>query len=588
LTQGASACDIYGVNRIPLAGDVVERPIAYAGSDRVCRALAIDPALRSLPSPEVARRLGTTRAHVEHAIHGLVLHYTGHRLQPSGRSFDEAIADAGSARRAALSPEPLNEAAGFATARSGAGASAAERFAMRRPMYTRTGRRVYSFDAGGYQTPPIPDLAAILLSDAFPVTRRSWSRGIAPTPEEVAILNWQHPLVTGASSTQSLATLKAISQGCRSWDQPVTVAGNQLSPRSADERGKWWLELQQIMTDVSTRNVQGVVVDFPLMGQWGLLPPHITDTEVDLQYWDLSDASHPRLKMVMWMTKALMTLGSSASILSGTWGKEGAHLQIYVDGGVTKFQPNEGGDLERDSMKLFAGLGGVISSLTTAIASAVAVYCPACAVAIKIAGSLATNAANGAVTTKALASYGDQMLTDAAIKAAKGQSGSLTALRGFASALIGLPASATQGAQPNGGLVYDYLGMLGSAKGNVAWALQTYAQDHTNRIANAAQLATAAGVPMIDAQYAVAAMTDTLSRFASNVSTVYLDPNMSAADRLLRTNRHLMQSHLVNPSLSNLPMIPTNPPAMSGAETAAVAAGAIGLAWAAGLLKGLI
>jgi len=593
--------------------------IPYHGADHVAAALSRDPALRSLPSDELARRTGTTRAHAEQAIHGLVVHHTGHRLQVAGRSFDEAISDAGMARRAALSPEPLNEAAGFGfhhagavrpgAIRSGAGASMIERHAMMSravamPQYmrSRTGRRVFAgFDAGGYQTPPIPDLSTILLSDAFPVTRRRWTQGNQPTADEIKILNWQHPLVTNASSPQSMATLKAISAGCRTWDTPTTVGGNSLTPRSSDERGNWWLEMQQILNAVSSGTVQphqsnDVVYDLSNpVGSWGLMPPKITADETDLQYWDLSDASHPRMKMVMWMNKALLKLGSSSSILDGTWAKSGAHWQISVSGNVVKQDLNpDSADIEKETMQYFAGLGGLISGLTSAIAAAVSVYCPACSVAIKIAGNLATNAANGAVTTKALASYGDQMLTDAAVRAARGDASALVGLRAFAGALIGLPSGASAGAQLSGGLVYDYLSTLGSAPGstNVAHALQVYAIDNSNKISNAAKLATAAQVPLLDAQYAVAAMTDTLARFASNVSAVELNPNdtgLQLAQMNYVASRTSLR-RLAPQSLDSLPMVgpQTATQPMSTGTTVAVVGGAIGLAWAAGLLKGLI
>lgn len=590
------------MNRIPLAGDVLERAIPYSGTDRVAAALSRDPALRSLPTHELAARLGTSRTLVENAIHGLVAQHTGHRLQVAGRSFDEAISDAGMARRAALSPEPLNEAAGFASAplvRRGAGQSMVEHHAMLQvPSYarTRTGRRVMArgLDARGYQTPPIPDLSVVLLSDAFPVTRRQWSQGDTPTADEIAILNWQHPLVKNATSTQSLATLKAISAGCRTWDQPATVAGNQLSPRSASERGQWWLELQQIMSAVSSGTVQGTYMTIANpRGSWGLMPPKITADETDLQYWDLSDASHPRMKLVMWMSKSLIKLGSNASIIDATWAKAGAHWQVSIDGGVAKWQTNPDSDFEKAAMQTFAGLGGAISALTSAVAAAVSVYCAACAVAVKIAGNLATQAANGAVTTKALSSYGDQLLTDAAVRAARGDVGALVGLRAFASTLIGLPLSAVAGAQPNGGLVYDYLATLppgtGSGTTNVAWALQVYAQDHSNKIANAATLATAAQVPLIYAQYAVAAMTDTLARFASNVSTIYIDPNVSYLQRAQMEYVASREVHTLIPrSLANLPLIQGGASPTTTTETVAIAAGAVGLAWAAGLLKGLL
>lgn len=599
-------CDIWGVNRIPLSGDVIERAIPYAGTDRVASALARDPALRSLPSDELARRLGTSRTHVESAIHGLVAQHTGHRLQVAGRSFDEAISDAGSARRAALSPEPLNEAAGFAAPlRRGAGQSLAEHhaLAMRAPTYvrTRTGRRVMSFDARGYQTPPIPDLSMLLLSDAFPVTKRNWSRGDVPTADEVAILNWQHPLVKNATNPQSVATLKAISAGCYSWDQPANVGGNQLAARTPEQRATFWLEMQQILSALSSNSltyapnpsVTASAIDLGWQpGYWGLLPPKITADETDMYYWYMADPSHPYLKMVMWMTKALLKLGASESILDATWAKGGAHWQIYASGEQVYFQPGEGGDFERDAMKLFAGLGGIINGLTAAVAAAVAVYCPACSVAVKIAGNLASGAAKGAVNVKALASYGDQLLTDAAIKARNGQPSALAGMRAFASALIGLPSSATAGAQPNGGLVSDYLSTLGTAPGNVAWALQVYALDHTNKIQNAATLAQAAAVPLLDAQYAVAAMTDTLSRFASNVSTVYIDPWVTGLQRAQQSfvGAHSLHfgKNLIPSSLSNLPLIEGRPPPMSGTQTIAVAAAAVGAAWYAGLLKGLI
>jgi hypothetical protein len=591
-----------------LAGDVVERPIAYAGSDRVCRALATDPALRALPSSEVARRLGTTRAHVESAIHGLVTHYTGHRLQVSGRSFDEAISDAGSARRAALSPEPINEAAGFASAmvRRGAGQTFTEHHAqlMRAPSYvrTRTGRRVASFDARGYQTPPIPDLSMLLLSDAFPVTRRKWSRGNTPTDDEIAILNWQHPLVKNASSAQSMATLKAISAGCYSWDTPVNVGGNQLAARTAEQRANFWLEMQQIMSDLSAGNlIYAPNPNFVIHpsdlgwqpGYWGLMPPKITADETDIWYWYLADASHPYLKQVPWMTQALLKLGANESVLDATWGKGGARQMIYTSGGKTYLQYGEGGDVEKDLMKLFAGLGGIVGALTNAVAGAIAVYCPACSVAVKIAGNLAQGAAKGAVNVKALASYGDQMLTDAAIKARNGDASAQTGMREFAAALIGLPHGATSGAQANGGLVKDYLDTLGSAPGNIAWALQVYAQDHSNKIQNAATLAQAAGVPLIDAQYAVAAMTDTLARFASNVSTVYLDPNVTGLQRAQQSfiAAHSLQfgKKLIPASLSDLPLVEGNKPgALTTGEKVAVAGAAVGVAWYMGLLKGLL
>lgn len=595
------------MNRIPLSGDVIERAIPYAGTDRVASALARDPALRSLPSDELARRLGTTRAHAENAIHGLVTQHTGHRLQVAGRSFDEAISDAGSARRAALSPEPLNEAAGFASpVRRGAGQSIAEHHAavMRAPSYmrTRTGRRVMSFDARGYQTPPIPDLSMLLLSDAFPVTRRKWSRGNVPTDEEVQILNWQHPLVKNAASAQSIATLKAVSAGCYSWDTPATVGGNQLAARSPEQRANFWLEMQQILDGLARNTISyapnpAIAIQATELGwqpaYWGLLPPKITADETDMFYWYMADASHPYLKKVMWMTQSLLKLGANESILDATWGKEGGHWMLYASGGKVYLQNGEGGDLEKDFMKLFAGLGGIVGALTSAVAAAVAVYCPACSVAVKIAGNMAQGAAKGAVNVKALASFGDQLLTDAAIKARNGNSGALEGMRAFAAALIGLPQSATQGAQANGGLVSDYLSTLGTAPKNVAWALQVYAQDHSNKIQNAAMLAQAAGVPLLDAQYAVAAMTDTLSRFASNVSTVYLDPNVTGLQRAqgsyIGSRSVQFGKNLIPESLSDLPLVAgTRSAPMSATETAVVAGAAVGLAWWAGLLKGLI
>jgi hypothetical protein len=594
------------VNRIPLSGDVIERAIPYAGPDRVAAAIARDPALRSLPSDELARRLGTSRALVENAIHGLVVQHTGHRLQVSGRSFDEAISDAGMARRAALSPEPLNEAAGFgAPVRRGAGQSIAEHHyaAMRAPRYatTRTGRRIMSFDARGYQTPPIPDLSMLLLSDAFPVTRRKWSRGNVPTADEVAILNWQHPLVKNATSTQSISTLKAISAGCYSWDTPATVGGNQLAARTPEQRATFWLEMQQIMNDLArdqilyapnpSVHISSRELGFQI-GVWGLLPPKITADETDIWYWYHADASHPYMKYVPWMTQALLKLGAGESVLDATWAKAGATTTIYVSGGKTYMTPHEGADLEKDFMKLFSGMAGIIGALTTAISTALAVYCPACAVAVKIAGNMAQGAAKGAVNVKALASYGDQLLTDAAIKARNGDSAALEGMRAFAAALIGLPASAVQGAQPNGGLVYDYLNMLGTAPKNVAWALQVYALDHSNTIQNAAQLATKAGVPLLDAQYAVAAMTDTLARFASNVTTTYMDPNetglQKAQGQYIASRSVRFGKNLIPTSLSDLPLLPGRQSQMTGTETAVVAGAAVGIAWYMGLLKGLI
>lgn len=577
------------LGRVKLAADVIDRPVPYGGTDAIARALAHDPALRSLPSDVLARRFGASRAQAEQSMRSLARLFVGDVGPVTGRSFDEMIADAGEARRAATSPAPSQEAAGF-----DAGASAAERLYMRsRMMRPPPGRASFAMrGAMGYQTPPIPDLATVLLSDAFPVTKRTWTNGDTPSSDEVTILNWQHPLVTQASSAQSVATLKAISGGARSWSQPVTVAGSQLSPRSTSEQGQWWLELQQIMHAVATGTVasdQGTIVDFTMRGQWGLLPPEITSDWVKLQYWDLSDASHPRLKGVWWSTKKLLQLGSGESVIDATWAKYGGKYEIKVDGDRVVWHAPEGWDAEKDAMKLFSGLAGTISALTTAISAAVAAYCPACAVAIKVAGQLALNASKGAVTTKALASYGDQMLTDAAVKAMRGDASSLNALRSFAGALIGLPAGSQQGAQPNGGLVWDYLASLGTAYGNVPSALYAFALDHTNKISNAADLARAAGVPLLDAQYAVAAMTDTLSRFASNVSQIYLDPNMSAADRLLHSYVASRTSINTKSLLSTLPNIPMggNAPAQ-GIPPIAIGAAAIGAAWYLGLLKGLL
>lgn len=606
MTGGASPCDIWGVNRIPLSGDVIERAIPYAGTDRVASALARDPALRALPSDELARRLGTSRAHAESAIHGLVTQHTGHRLQVAGRSFDEAISDAGVARRAALSPEPLNEAAGFSSPlRRGAGQSLAEHHAlvMRAPQIirTRTGRRAVGLDARGYQTPPIPDLAMLLLADAFPVTRRNWSRGDVPTADEVAILNWQHPLVKNATSAQSIATLKAISAGCYSWDTPANVGGNQLAARTPEQRATFWLEMQKILTDLSDNKIfyapnPNVAIQATELGwqpgTWGLLPPKITADETIMTYWYLADAWHPYMKKVRWMTQALLKLGANESVIDATWGKQGGYNLLYVGGdGRTYLQPGEGGDLEKDFMKLFAGLGGIIGALTTAVSSALAVYCPACSVAVKIAGNLAQGAAKGAVNVKALASYGDQLLTDAAIKARNGDASALTGMRAFASALIGLPSSATSGAQANGGLVKDYLDTLGTAAGNVAWALQVYAMDRSNKIQNAAMLAQAAGVPLLDAQYAVAAMTDTLARFASNVSTVYLNPWVTGLQRAQQSfvGAHEVGRNLIPKSLSDLPLVQGDRAGqMTTGETVAIGAAAVGAAWYFGLLKGLL
>ncbi len=597
------------MNRIPLSGDVIERAIPYAGPDRVMASLARDPALRSLPSDELARRLGASRAACESAIHGLVVQHTGHRLQVSGRSFDEAISDAGMARRAALSPEPLNEAAGFSSTatRRGAGQSIAEHhYAAMRPRFamTRTGRRVLSLDARGYQTPPIPDLSMLLLSDAFPVTRRKWTNGNAPTPDEVVILNWQHPLVRNATSAQSMATLRAISGGCFSWDTPANVGGNGLSARSPEGAANFWLEMQQIMRDLSANNIiyaPNPAVPFSIAdvglqpGMWGLPPPKITANETDIWYWYLADGAHPYMKRVQWMTQALLKLGPNESVIDATWAKYGASQMFYVSGGKTYMQPHEGWDAEKDFMKLFAGLGGIVGALTTAVSTALAVYCPACSVAVKIAGNLAQGAAKGAVNVKSLASYGDQLLTDAAIKSRNGDSAALAGMRSFAAALIGLPASATAGAQPNGGLVKDYLDTLGTAPGNVAWALQAYAQDHSNNIGDAAKLAQVAQVPLLDAQYAVAAMTDTLTRFASNVATINFDPTLTGAQKLqnsyLYMHQHNIGGTLYRDALQNMPPLqgPRSDAAPMSTTTVAVAAGAaLGAAWYMGLLKGLV
>lgn len=577
-----------------LAADIIDRPLPYAGREPIARALAADPALRSLPSDVLARRFGVPRMVAETSVRLLARAFVGDPGAIVGRSFDEVISDAGEARREATSPAPMQEAAGY-----NAGATAIERFQSRqRMMRPPPGRASFAYrGAMGYQTPPIPDLATVLLSDAFPVTKRTWTDGDVPTDDEVRILNWQHPLVTQATSAQSLATLKAISGGARSWSQQAIVSGNTLSPRSSQEQAQWWLELQQIMRAVSTNQVvsehDGSAIDLAgygtFFGTWGLMPPKITSDQVQIQYWDLSDASHPRMKLVMWMTKKLLTLGSGESVIDATWARYGAHWEIYVDGDRVKMRTPEGPDAEKDFMKLFAGLGGTISALTTAISAAVAAYCPACSVAIKVAGNLAAKTANNAVTTKALASYGDQMLTDASVKAMRGDASSINALRSFSASLIGLAAGAQAGAQPNGGLVWDYLATLGTAYGNVPSALYAFAIDHTNTIQNAAGLAKVAQVPLEDAQYAVAAMTDTLTRFASNVSTIYLSPEETFLQRALHehaASRDSLQTKNILQKLPNVPMGKNTPP--SGAAPVVAGAAILGALWYAGLLKGLI
>lgn len=597
-----------------LAADVIDRSVPHLGSGRVAQALAADPALRSLPSDVLARRLGVSRLDAERGIGSMVHAYAGAFVAPSGRSFDETIAAAGRARRGASSPEALNEAAGF---RGGAGATAIERprgmLARNVPPGQSLAWRRAMMGAGGYQTPPIPDLACILLSDAFPCTRRNWSKGDAPTSDEVVILNWQHPLVTNGSvgSVQSRATLKAISAGARSWDQDVNVAGNSLTQRNTDERVKWWGKLQTLMTagqpGVLTSAHTGRVIGWPVGWDspptpltpvpWGLPPPLITSEHVYIYYWDLSDASTPRMKCVYWVNKALSTLSSGQSVIDATLGKVGGAWEIWVDdNGVVKWQEPEGYDWERAAMQLFAGLQNTIQGLTTAISAAVAVYCPACSVAIKIAGNLAANAAKNAVTTKALASYGDQMLADASRKAKLGDASALNALRAFAGALIGLPATAAPGAQPNGGLTFDYLAGLGTAWGNVPAALQAFAQDHSNTITSSADIARIAVVPLEDAQYAVAAMTDTLSRFASNVSAIYIPPDWTPMQKIMyeAENAYIasrFKGRLVPQQLQNLPNVSPSGQAAAGAGAATpivVGAAAIGAAWYLGLLKGLL
>lgn len=560
---------------VKLAADVHERALPYAGGDRVEAALSRDPALRSLPSDELARRFGVTRRAAEGAIEHMVRHHAGVFVQVSGRSFDEAIADVGHSRRPALSPEPINEAAG-----------AMRRF---RGPPGRMSRRM-GYDARGYQTPPIPDLASILLSDAFPCTRRHWSQSSQPSLDEMVILNWQHPLAVNASSVQSLATIKALSLGCRSWDTAVTVGGNSITPRNDQERANYWSELQQILNARSTGNVinrQGLPVDWG-PGLLGLAAPILGDVYTEIEWLDLSDPNHPRIKHTIWSNGMLQKLGSSQSVLAATWAGHGAVWQMRVDGAdVIIDEP--GYDAEMDFMKAFAGLGGIINSLVTAVSSAVAVYCPACSVAIKMAGNIAVTAANNAVTTKALANFGDAMLKDAQTGAMGGDPSRANGLKAFAGALIGLPHTSQPTFAAVGGIVADYLASLNHASGNVPAALFYYATDHSNQIGSSADLAKLAKIPYLDCVYAVAAMTDTLARFSTNVGTAY--ENGSLMWKIQHGNIAIHNSLPVPKSLGNLPMIPgTYPPPpsqSSGAAPVAIAAG-VGLAWYFGLLKGIL
>lgn len=592
-----------------LAADIVDRSLPYEGTDRVAQAIARDPALRALPSDVLAHRLGVTRGHVEHAIANMVRQYAGAFVQVAGRSFDEAIADAGAARRPALSPEPLNEAAGF---RGGAGILTRRAMLHGAPPGQSLAWRRRVAGAMGYQSPPVPDLAAILLSDAFPPTRRFWSNGLQPTADERIVLNWQHPLVTNATSPQSIATLKALSGGCLGWDGDARVAGQTLHGRSQSDQAHWWNGLQTLCAKAfnpvaasgsdylygsGEKGGTGFHDDYIGGSPWGLPPPTITKDQTTLAYWDCSDDKWPRAKVVYWMNHALQQLSPGEAVIDATWAKQGAHMQCDLDGdsGNVTWSSPEGWDFERESMKLFAGLQGTISGLTTAIATAVSVYCAACGVAIKIAGNLAANAAAGAVNVKALSSFGDQMLMNATKNAFAGDPSALNSLRAFAGALIGLSPQAAPGAQPAGGLVYDYLSTLGTASGNVPAALQAFAQDHTNKISNAATLSQVSGVPLVDAQYAVAAMTDTLSRFASNVSNVYMPPDWTPAQKMqyrMQQSFLWQHAHPVPLSLNQLPMIPprtATPPASSSSGGAiVVGAAAVGVAWYLGLLKGLI
>jgi hypothetical protein len=637
-TDGA-ACESFEVNR-PLSADVFERAIPYGGSDRVAQAIARDPALRSLPSDVIARRFGCSRRDAERAIGKMVHDYAGAFVQVAGRSFDEAIADVGHGRRPSLTPEPSREqAAGYIPVSMTRGRVDDRAYRPGRPKSRALSRR--AFGAQGFEVPPIPDLSTIVLSDIYPCTRRTWSTNAQPLPEEINVLNWTHPLITGATSPVSMGTIDQIAQGCMAWNQSTTLpSGKTLGGRSPQSQAQWWGELQQLAATLgwlpppvvvgpNKTNVQLPLINWTGPGsgpsfvqyiaqQWKWHTPAPTGFQsgdqgsVVIYYWDCSDSNHPRMKVCMWDLNLLSTVGSAggASLLESVgnnaawqWEVDGASVDgngNYTPGQVRQGPP--GWDAEQGLLVMFAGLVSAFNALATAIGTVASIYCPTCGVAIAIAAKLADAAMAQHLSQGALVAYGDKMLADAASRVNDPSVGA--GLRGFAAALIGLSPSAPVGTAPSGGMTYDYLSTLGTAAGNVPRALLYYANDTRGDIASSADLAIASQLPLLDAQYAVAAMTDTLARFASNFSTAfnYIPPQAvagSIAARMEASYEHTQQSlaGMNEARIAALRALGPQPPlgpnfnlaAASDMTTPLVLGGAaLAAAWAAGLLKGIL